>query len=197
MSVNLIFKIAAVGIIVSVLSQVLKHSGREEHAFLISLAGLMVVLFWVVPYIYELFETMQSLFTFYKRGEGMDVLKIAAFAVSGVFLAMLLKQTKPEYSVFLSMAVCIGIFLYLLSGLSTVLGYLKQLQAQVHIDGTYLDTILKMLGITYITQFASDLCRDAGYSAISSQMELFARVSVLFLSFPVLLALVEMIGEVL
>ena len=127
----------------------------------------------------------------------MDVLKIAAFAVSGVFLAMLLKQTKPEYSVFLSMAVCIVIFLYLLSGLSTVLGYLKQLQAQVHIDGTYLDTILKMLGITYITQFASDLCRDAGYSAISSQMELFARVSVLFLSFPVLLALVEMIGEVL
>ncbi len=63
MSVNLIFKIAAVGIIVSVLSQVLKHSGREEHAFLICLAGLMVVLFWVVPYIYELFETMQSLFT--------------------------------------------------------------------------------------------------------------------------------------
>ena len=54
--------IAAVGIIVSVLSQVLKHSGRDEHAFLISLAGLMVVLFWVVPYIYELFETMQSLF---------------------------------------------------------------------------------------------------------------------------------------
>ena len=62
MNVNLIFKIAAVGIIVSVLSQVLKHSGREEQAFLISLAGLMVVLFWVVPYIYELFETMQSLF---------------------------------------------------------------------------------------------------------------------------------------
>ena len=62
MSVNLIFKIAAVGIIVTVLSQVLKHSGRDEHAFLISLAGLMIVLFWMVPYIYELFETMQSLF---------------------------------------------------------------------------------------------------------------------------------------
>lgn len=62
MSVNLIFKIAAVGIIVSVLSQILKHSGREEHAFLISLVGLMIVLFWIVPYIYELFQTMQSLF---------------------------------------------------------------------------------------------------------------------------------------
>ena len=51
MSVNLIFKIAAVGILVTVLSQVLKHSGREEHAFLISLAGLMIVLFWIIPYI--------------------------------------------------------------------------------------------------------------------------------------------------
>ena len=56
MSVNLIFKIAAVGILVTVLR-------REEHAFLTSLAGLIIVLFWIVPYIYELFETMQSLFT--------------------------------------------------------------------------------------------------------------------------------------
>ncbi len=62
MSVNLIFKIAAVGILVTVISQVLKHSGREEHAFLTSLAGLLIVLFWIIPYIYELFETMQTLF---------------------------------------------------------------------------------------------------------------------------------------
>ena len=62
MCVNMIFKIAAVGILVTILGQVLKHSGREEHAFLISLAGLVLVLLWVVPYIYELFTTMQTLF---------------------------------------------------------------------------------------------------------------------------------------
>lgn len=62
MSVNLIFKIAAVGILVSVLCQVLKHSGREEQAFLASLAGLLLVLFWIVPYIYDLFETIKRLF---------------------------------------------------------------------------------------------------------------------------------------
>lgn len=62
MSVNLIFKIAAVGILVSVLSQILKHSGREEQAFLTSLAGLLLVLFWILPYIYELFNTMKQLF---------------------------------------------------------------------------------------------------------------------------------------
>ncbi len=62
MSVNLIFKIAAVGILVSILSQVLKHSGREEQAFLTSLAGLILVLFWIVPYIYDLFEAIKRLF---------------------------------------------------------------------------------------------------------------------------------------
>ncbi|MGN1184020.1 MAG: stage III sporulation protein AC, partial [Oliverpabstia sp.] len=50
------------GILVSVLGQVLKHSGREEQAFLTSLAGLVLVLFWVLPYIYELFETIKKLF---------------------------------------------------------------------------------------------------------------------------------------
>lgn len=62
MTINLIFKIAAVGILVSVLGQVLKHSGRDEQAFLVSLAGLVLVLLWVVPYILELFETVQRLF---------------------------------------------------------------------------------------------------------------------------------------
>ena len=62
MSVTLIFKIAAVGILVSILSQVLKHSGREEQAFLVSFAGLSLVLGWILPYIYELFLTIQRLF---------------------------------------------------------------------------------------------------------------------------------------
>ena len=62
MSVNLIFKIAAVGILVSVLGQVLKHSGREEQAFLTSLAGLLLVLFWILPYISVLFDDIRRLF---------------------------------------------------------------------------------------------------------------------------------------
>lgn len=61
--VSLMFKIAAVGILVTILGQILKHSGREEQAFLISLAGLILVLSWVVPYIYDLFQTIQTLFS--------------------------------------------------------------------------------------------------------------------------------------
>ena len=69
MSVNLLFKIAAVGILVSVLTQVLKHSGREEEAFLTSLAGLLLVLFWVIPYINELFVSVKELSSCRRRIE--------------------------------------------------------------------------------------------------------------------------------
>ena len=62
MEVTIIFKIAAVGILVSILSQILKHSGRDEQAFMVSLAGRRLGLFWIVPYIYELFVDIQKLF---------------------------------------------------------------------------------------------------------------------------------------
>ena len=63
MSIHIIYKIGAVGILISILSQILKHSGRDEQAFLVSLAGLILVLMWIVPYIYELFLTVEKMFT--------------------------------------------------------------------------------------------------------------------------------------
>lgn len=62
MNTDIIFKIAAVGVIVSILNQILKHSGRDDEAFLTSLAGILIVLYWVIPYIVELFSSMQKLF---------------------------------------------------------------------------------------------------------------------------------------
>ncbi len=64
MTISLIFKIAAVGIVVALLNQVLKHSGRDDQAFLVSLTGLVLVLSWIVPYIYQLFRDINSLFNF-------------------------------------------------------------------------------------------------------------------------------------
>lgn len=62
MDITIIFQIAAVGILVSVLNQVLIRAGREEQAMLTTLAGLVVVLFWVIQYISNLFDTVQTLF---------------------------------------------------------------------------------------------------------------------------------------
>lgn len=62
MTIQLIFKIAAVGILVTILTQVLKHSGRDEQAFLVSLSGLFIVLSWIIPCINDLFDQIYSLF---------------------------------------------------------------------------------------------------------------------------------------
>jgi stage III sporulation protein AC len=63
MGIGLIFKIGAVGIIVSLLNQILKHSGRDDHAYLVSLAALIIVLSWLVPYIYDLFTSISQMFS--------------------------------------------------------------------------------------------------------------------------------------
>ena len=63
MTILILFKIAAVGIIVTILNQVLKYSGREENAFLVTMAGLLLILSWVIPCIEELFDTIQNLFS--------------------------------------------------------------------------------------------------------------------------------------
>jgi len=63
-TIELIFKIGAVGIIVSLLNQVLKHSGREDQAYLVSLTGLIIVLTWIIPYVYQLFQDINGLFNF-------------------------------------------------------------------------------------------------------------------------------------
>ncbi len=62
MEINVVFQIAAVGILVAVLNQVLIRAGREEQAMMTTLAGLVVVLFWVIQYISNLFSTVQELF---------------------------------------------------------------------------------------------------------------------------------------
>ena len=62
MEINIVFRIAAVGILVAVLHQVLMRAGREEQAMMTTLAGLVVVLFWVIQYISQLFDTVQTLF---------------------------------------------------------------------------------------------------------------------------------------
>ncbi len=62
MDINIVFKIAAVGILVAVLNQVLIRAGREEQAMMTTLAGLIVVLYWVIGYISRLFEAIETLF---------------------------------------------------------------------------------------------------------------------------------------
>ena len=121
----------------------------------------------------------------------MTVASIAVIGLISVLLAVELKAVKGEYGVYLVLCAGLVIFFYGLSKLEAVMEALKRIQACVRIDGVYLGVLMKMIGITYIAEFASGICRDAGYGSLGAQIEIFGKLSMLAVSMPVLLALME------
>ena len=112
------------------------------------------------------------------------MLKIAMLGIAGILTALFLKEVRPSYTVFISMATCLLIFFYAVSRLSYLADMLVNLKSYVAIQDSYLTSLLKIVGITYIADFSANLCRDAGYSAIAGQIEFFGKISILTISAP-------------
>lgn len=127
----------------------------------------------------------------------MEIIRISVVGIAGVFLAILLKQVRPDYSLYITMAAGIAILFYSAGKLSYLLSSLRKIQQYVPVDAAYMTILLKMIGITYIGQFCAGICKDAGYSAVAGQIEIFGRLAVLAVSMPVLTALLETIHEFL
>ncbi|MFP3155418.1 stage III sporulation protein AD [Lachnospiraceae bacterium ZAX-1] len=127
----------------------------------------------------------------------MDILKIAMIGIAGTLLAVLLKSQKAEYELFVTMGACLCIFFFLISKLEIVLEAIERIQEFTNLNTKYVAILMKMIGITYVAEFSANLCKDAGYQAVASQIEMFGKLSILAISMPVLLALLETIGEFL
>ena len=127
----------------------------------------------------------------------MDILKIAMIGMAGVCLAIPLKSYKAEYGMLISLGTCVCIFIYLVTKLEIVVEYIGRIETVLNLDGGYIRLMIKMMGITYVAQFAAEICKYAGYGAVGSQIELFGKVSILFVSMPVLLALLQTVGDFL
>lgn len=127
----------------------------------------------------------------------MEIVKIGMIGIAGVLLAILLRKEKSEYSMIISLLVCIAIFLFVISKIQVVLAFVERLETMISVDSSYIALILKMIGIAYAAGFAMDVCRDAGYGAIGNQIEIFAKISILVVSLPVLLNFLEVIGNIL
>lgn len=121
----------------------------------------------------------------------MTVITIGIVGITAVLLAVQFKGVKSEYGTYLAAAAGCFIFFYGVSKLESIMDAMKQLQEFIHINKVYLTTLLKMVGITYIAEFSSGICKDAGYGAIGSQIEIFGKLSILAVSMPILLALME------
>lgn len=127
----------------------------------------------------------------------MDILKIAMIGLAAVLLALQVKIGRPEYELFITMAGCLCIFFFMVSKLEIIIEAIGKIQGYIKLDSQYLGILLKMIGITYVAEFSSNLCKDAGYQAVAGQIEMFGKLSVLVISMPVLLALLETISQFL
>lgn len=127
----------------------------------------------------------------------MSVLTIGVLGIASALLAVELKGLKGEYGVYLVAAVGLVIFFYGVTKLKTVIETIRQVQAYIRLNRMYLEALLKMIGITYIAEFSSGICKDAGYSSLGSQIEIFGKLSVLAVSMPILLALLDTVQQFL
>jgi stage III sporulation protein AD len=119
--------------------------------------------------------------------------KVVMMGVMAVFLAIPLRKDKQEFSVLLILVSCLSISTLALWKIKDILEYLQSLLASLGSGGIYLKILLKMVGITYMAEFGSNLCRDAGYSAVAGQIEFYGKLLLLGVSLPVLTALLELL----
>mgnify|MGYP001116050890 FL=1 len=121
----------------------------------------------------------------------MTIIQAAVLGITAVALAVQLKPLRQEYSVYLILAAGLVIGFLSISRLELILDTVRAIGSQIRANNIYLGTLLKMVGITYIAEFASGICRDAGFSALGTQVEMFGKLSILAVSAPVLQALLE------
>lgn len=121
------------------------------------------------------------------------MVRVAFLGITGILMALQLKALKPDYSVYLCLGFSLLIFSFVAEKLSVIMDGLQAVQDCLPLKAGYLQILMKIVGITYIAEFASDLCKDAGYQTIAGQIQIFGKLSVLAVSIPVLTALLDTI----
>ena len=127
----------------------------------------------------------------------MNSIQIALLGVVGTLLALQFKSGKSEYGIYVSLAVSLFLFLCMLSRLEIFVRTVKKIADYIKLDAGQMSILLKMAGVTYVAEFASGICKDAGYQNIAVQIEIFTKLTILAIGMPVLLALLEPTGDLL
>ncbi|KYD20498.1 hypothetical protein B4135_1876 [Caldibacillus debilis] len=109
------------------------------------------------------------------------------------FLALILKEQKPNFAFLLTVFAGCAIFLFLIDQIFQIIQMLRRIAVHANVNLVYLETILKIIGIAYIADFASQITKDAGQGAIASKIELGGKILILAMSVPILTVLIEMV----
>lgn len=123
----------------------------------------------------------------------MSIGAIMAVVIIGVIMALGLKSRNPEISSFISLAICISLTYLCVTRMKIIIESLKNISGHIQINSSYLTILLKLIGVAYICEFASSISKDAGYSAVSAQIDITGKITMLMISLPVLTQVIETI----
>lgn len=127
----------------------------------------------------------------------MSIIQMAGVGVVGTLLALQFKNGKNEYAIYTVIAVSLVLLYGMKDKLELIQDTVSAISGLVNINTDYVAILLKMIGITYVAEFATGICKDAGYQTIASQIEIFAKLTILTFSMPVLEALLLTIKDFL
>ncbi len=125
------------------------------------------------------------------------MIKTALLGILTIVIAMAMKQGRAEFGTFVSLSGSILIAWVAVSLLDGMMGSFERISKLLPMEKEYIVLMLKMIGVTYLSEFASSLCRDAGYSAVAGQIELVGKLTILSIGMPIMFALFETIASMI
>jgi len=127
----------------------------------------------------------------------MEIVQIVGMGLVATILVVLLKEDKPEIALQISIVIGAIIFLLMIGRIVSVVDVLKSLAQRASIDMIYMSAVLRIIGIAYIAEFGAQICRDAGSSSTASKIEFAAKIMILLLSLPILMAVLDLLIKIL
>lgn len=127
----------------------------------------------------------------------MSIYQIVIFAIIAAILVITIKSERPEIALLISMAAGVTLLIFVISKISTVISVFDQLTSRTNIDMIYLNNILKIIGIAYITEFGAQICKDVGEGNLASKVELAGKIFILIEAIPIILALLNVVISIM
>lgn len=127
----------------------------------------------------------------------MEIITVIGVAIVGLVLIHTIKAFRPDMAVILSLAISIYILFLVLGRVSAVIETIAGIAGKAGVSNLYLNTIIKVIGVSYITGFTADLCRDSGEGALATKVELAGKAIIITMAVPIMLAIMDTIAGII
>ncbi|KNZ70711.1 stage III sporulation protein AD [Thermincola ferriacetica] len=124
-------------------------------------------------------------------------MKVVGLGIVATVIIVVIKQQRPEFAVQLSLLVGIMFFTFIIGKVNTVIVVFNQLAQRANINMYYMGTVLKIIGIAYVSEFGAQICRDAGEGAIASKIEFVAKVLIMVMAIPIIIAVFDTLMKII